>query len=288
MAKSRYTTLVLSGESLCGMATVGACQSLKECNMLDSVTTVIGVSSGAVIGALLAAGLAPLDIYNQFIRENMHLLLQPAFSFETLFNHRSLIDFRPIEDNLKKMLQDGVAKSSVQRRLQVEDSPPTFAGLERCTGVSFVTLAYNLSKRTMEVFDSTRTPDVSIHEAVKASCSLPLLFPRCVWRNGDTYVDGGMVNNLPVDLSADPRHTLAVCLNKTRDIATWLAYIVDSIRVSVNHRTRESALTAERCGATIIAIPVQDTIPVGMETHVNFFDAGYTYVRDWVERRERV
>lgn len=54
----------------------------------------------------------------------------------------------------------------------------------------------NLSKRSLQLFSPERTPAVAVADAVAASICLPLIFQP--WRIGSsTYVDGGIVSNLP-------------------------------------------------------------------------------------------
>ena len=54
----------------------------------------------------------------------------------------------------------------------------------------------NLSRRRLQLFSPERTPDVAVADAVAASICLPLIFAP--WRiEGSTFVDGGIVSNLP-------------------------------------------------------------------------------------------
>ncbi|GCE89072.1 patatin [Komagataeibacter diospyri] len=54
----------------------------------------------------------------------------------------------------------------------------------------------NLSRRSLQLFSPHRTPDVAVADAVAASICLPIIFEP--WRIGQsTFVDGGIVSNLP-------------------------------------------------------------------------------------------
>lgn len=54
----------------------------------------------------------------------------------------------------------------------------------------------NLSKRSLQLFSPDRTPKVAVADAVAASICLPIIFEP--WRIGtSTFVDGGIVSNLP-------------------------------------------------------------------------------------------
>lgn len=54
----------------------------------------------------------------------------------------------------------------------------------------------NLSRRALHLFSAERTPNVAVADAVAASICLPVIF-RPWTINKETYVDGGMVSNLP-------------------------------------------------------------------------------------------
>jgi NTE family protein len=54
----------------------------------------------------------------------------------------------------------------------------------------------NLSRRSLQLFSPDRTPTVAVADAVAASICLPVIFKP--WRIGaSTFVDGGIVSNLP-------------------------------------------------------------------------------------------
>lgn len=54
----------------------------------------------------------------------------------------------------------------------------------------------NLSKRSLQLFSPNRTPKIAVADAVAASICLPIIFEP--WRIGNaTFVDGGIVSNLP-------------------------------------------------------------------------------------------
>jgi NTE family protein len=57
-------------------------------------------------------------------------------------------------------------------------------------------VAANLSRRNLVLFTPDRTPDVPVAEAVSASICLPIIFALRRLA-GDTFMDGGIVSNLP-------------------------------------------------------------------------------------------
>jgi len=83
----------------------------------------------------------------------------------------------------------------------------------------------NLSRRRLQLFSPDRTPGVAAADAVAASICLPLIF--IPWRiGGSTFVDGGIVSNLPAwpfdeERELDPEAlTIAVEIADTSDAPT--------------------------------------------------------------------
>jgi predicted acylesterase/phospholipase RssA len=67
------------------------------------------------------------------------------------------------------------------------------------TNVKFTVNALNINDSVLEYFNYTLTPEVKVIDAVRASCSLPFIFPSYEI-NGKYYYDGGICNNCPIDI----------------------------------------------------------------------------------------
>jgi predicted acylesterase/phospholipase RssA len=59
---TNFDTLVLSGNSTNAIYSLGALQKLFENNQLNNINTIVGTSSGSLIGALIAIGYEPIDV----------------------------------------------------------------------------------------------------------------------------------------------------------------------------------------------------------------------------------
>ena len=75
----------------------------------------------------------------------------------------------------------------------------TFAELFEKTQVNIVIGAVCLNTQTLELFSYTENPDMQIRVALRASCSIPILFSPVLW-NGKLYVDGGMIGRYPLQI----------------------------------------------------------------------------------------
>ncbi len=164
----RAVGLVLSGGGARGLAHIGVLQALEE------AAVPVDVVGGASFGALIAAARARGDDAGT-VRESAH---------EFLVDRRSPLDVTAPAAALTggkrivSMLQDGFGD------LQIED-----------LWHRFFCVSSNLTKGRTQVH--TTGP---VWQAVRASISIPGLFPPVNSGDGDVLVDGAVMNNLPVDV----------------------------------------------------------------------------------------
>ena len=163
----RSLGLVLSGGGARGYAHIGAIESLEEAGF--EIDRIGGCSIGAFIGGMHASGLNPDDMFESCRTE---LVRRSPFNDYTL-PRVSLIRSRKAGRMLDRIFGESV----------VEELDIPF----------FTVSADLLASRTVV---HRRGPVV---EAVGASMSIPGLVPP-LSRPGRLLVDGGVLNNLPVDV----------------------------------------------------------------------------------------
>jgi NTE family protein len=156
--------LVLSGGGTRGFAHLGVIEALHESGIYPDVIS--GPSAGAIAGAFLAAGKKP--------GETAELFKQGSF-----FQYTKLQIPR---DGLMKL--DGL-KELIGKEIQaknIEDLPVPF----------YVTVS-NLNTGEVEYRNSG-----PLGETVLASSSIPILFAP-VKMDGHQFVDGGLLDNIPIE-----------------------------------------------------------------------------------------
>lgn len=154
--------LALSGGGARGIAHIGVIQALEDQGIFP--TALAGASAGSVVGAMYAAGLAPSEILD-FVKDS---------KFWRIFRIG--------------LPTDGVARLGYLReRLSGMLRADNFSALKKPLFVSVT----NLNLGTSEIHSEGPLLDIIV-----ASCSIPLIF-KPVELNGQVYVDGGVLNNLP-------------------------------------------------------------------------------------------
>jgi NTE family protein len=159
------TGLVLSGGGIRGVAHIGAIKALEEYGIYPSY--IAGTSAGAIVGALYAGGcnweeLLEFFKTTQIFSINNYAISKPGF-----------VDTEKFYDHLKSYLPNDSFESL---RIPL-----------------FVT-ATNLLDGTLKVF---HTGDLI--KPVLASAAVPGIFAPVPFKKG-YYIDGGTLNNFPVDL----------------------------------------------------------------------------------------
>jgi len=248
--------LVLSGGGARAVAHIGVIQRLEEAGVpVDSIT---GTSAGALMGALVACGFSGREIEELFTRVD--------------FN-RAFLD--PLLRNPGRTLQEDEAENGTFLSIQLEAGRPTFA-LALRDGVEIQRTLEGLLARgeyfSGGSFDALRSPlrvvatnietgqgrifaDGDLVEVLRASMAVPGAFSP-VLIGGQHYVDGALVENLPVFVAKESFHpdlTLAVDVSsplESRSATNFFSLAARSLDLVVERRQWES-----RAAASILIRP---------------------------------
>lgn len=158
------TGIVLSGGGARGFAHLGVLKALNEFNIYPEIISC--VSAGSIVGVLYADGHTPDHILTIFEHTDLYRMLR--------FYRPSL----------------GVLKAAGLRKLLAKHlSAERIEDLR----IPVIISATDFGSATTEYFTSG-----SIVDAVMASSAIPLVLkPYTI--NGKMYVDGGLMNNLPIE-----------------------------------------------------------------------------------------
>jgi predicted acylesterase/phospholipase RssA len=254
--------LVLSGGGARGVAHIGVIQRLEELGVpVDSVT---GTSAGALMGALMACGYSGAEIQDLFTRVD--------FS-------RAFLD--PLLRRPGRTLQEDEAENGTIFSLQVEGGVPSFVLALRDGEEIQRTLEGFLARGGFYAhhrFDQLKIPlrvvatqletgqgrvfaDGDLVEVLRASMAVPGAFSP-VQIGGQHYIDGALVENLPVLIAKESFHpdlTLAVDISNPLETGTatnFFSLAARSLDLVVERRQWES-----RAAASILVRPELKPVP---------------------------
>ena len=263
--------LVLSGGGARGLAHVGVLKVLEEAGV--PVDVIAGTSMGAIIGGLYASGMTASEIEKEILelewgglfdsREPRQMLSQRRKEEDFLFSPVLRLGFRDGEFRLPTGAVSTRALETMLRR-------------------------YTLPARHLASFDGLPTPfravatDMETGEAVvmdhgdlaaalRASMSVPGFFSP-LELDGRILGDGGLVNNLPVDVARRMGADVVIAVN----IGTPLAGRESLTSVLGITAQMVHILTEQNVRASIASLTAQDLLlqpPLGRLTSADFDQA---------------
>jgi len=236
--------LVLSGGGARGISHIGVIKALEEFGV--SVSCIAGTSAGSIVGSLYAYGLKPDAILDLVISTSLFKAMRPAWTWTGLLN----------ADGLRDTLLQHIPENN-------------FAALK----LPMTIAATDIVKGKAAYFNTGE-----LIPAILASCCVPAVFNPIHFNEG-TYVDGGLVDNLP-----------AAAIRQQCDflIGSHCNYISDSFDVKSFRSVIERSLLIAINGNTVASKALCDVViePPATGNYGGFeikkakdlFQAGYDFV----------
>ncbi|WP_313304417.1 patatin-like phospholipase family protein [Stutzerimonas balearica] len=274
------TGLVLSGGAARGLAHIGVLKALEEQGV--RIDAIAGTSMGAVIGGLYASGYTVAEL-EQLAR--------------TLDWRQVLSDDPPRPDVPFRRKQDD-RDFLVKRKLSFRDDGSLGLPLGVIQGQNLALLLERLLVHVSDTRDFDRLPipfravatDIAndqkvvfrsghLPQAIRASMSIPAVFAP-VEIEGRLLVDGGMVDNIPMDVARDMGVDRLIVV----DIGTplmprdELLTVVDVLNQSITMMTRrnsEAQLATLRSEDLLIQPPLAAYGSTDFGSTEQLMDAGY-------------
>lgn len=189
-SSAHYDTIVLSGNSTNAVVTMGGIQVLQDKGQLTRLKYYVGTSSGSILGCLMSVGYTPLEIlcylcvnkpYSKIKGLDISNLLGPT-------SGGGMISFEPIAEELRILFTNKLG------------FVPTLKQIDVLFDKIVILVTYNLTKQERMYIRASTHPDLSVIDAIHMSSNFPFVFDHFCYEN-DYYVDGGIVDNFPVEYS---------------------------------------------------------------------------------------
>lgn len=194
-ANAQKIGLALSGGGAKGAAEVGVLKVLEEAGL--HVDYIAGTSIGAIVGGLYAAGYSATELEQMFCQQEWLSLLTDRHEkysgdpYKTVEGITYIFGFPVIDRNNAAfgMLRGGKVENMLDSMFAVK-------GISQFNQLKtpFACVAAEM-KTAQEVVIRKGT----LSKAIRASMSIPGVF-KPVDINGRQLIDGGMMNNMPVDV----------------------------------------------------------------------------------------
>jgi len=193
--------VVLSGGGAKGMSHVAVLEAIEEAGI--PIDIVVGTSMGSIIGGLYCTGYSP-KVMRQIVENTdwMKLILDnPDYGAGTLSSRKNNETYilRVKAERARRISKTGfgglIEGDNVLKLLsKLLEHIPDSIDFDRLP-VPFACVATDLEKGEPLVLRSGNMP-----LAIRTSMSIPTVFTPVIL-NGRSYIDGGIVNNFPVDVA---------------------------------------------------------------------------------------
>lgn len=184
--------LVLGGGGAKGAATIGALKIIEKSGL--KVDYVVGTSIGAVIGGLYAAGYSPKEIEKQFLNNEWM---------------RLLADKPTQKDKSRNII--GITKGDV-----VQQKLDDLLGKKKCRTFKSTRIPFRCVTTDVIRIKEVILSNDSLAKAIRASITIPGVY-RPVEIGGLQLIDGGLMNNLPVDVARRMGASIVIAIDLEQD-----------------------------------------------------------------------
>ncbi len=282
----KFDAVVLSGGGIKGIGHCGVLRYYTEQGYYeyDRVATFAGTSIGAALCAILACGVEPMEVFRKvYLMDSFFIKPQGVNVLKDLLSEYGLMSLNGFIDIVKDII------------LTVLEEIPTLQELYDTTGKTLIIAATNGTTSRAEYFSRHTTPDLSILDAVKMSCNLPIIFPRIVYKNC-IYFDGGLSDNIPIEKVKDAKNILASIAMSDSDTTKstpedLLSYIYRAIIIPVGILTKQRyQACSEMSNVTTVTTVINEpliglSLPSGKKMEI--FWKGYSAAK-FANKRQKI
>ena len=203
--------LVLEGGAALGLAHIGAIRWLEEHRI--PVSYVAGTSMGGLVGGLYATGNRPDDMQKIIDGINWDVVMSGEIPFQDL-SFRRKEDAIEFPNGLEFGIKNGIRfpegfNSGHQVGLILDSIAYPYSNVDNFNDlpIPFACVATDLLNNKAHVFRSG-----SLTQALRSTMSLPGIFTP-VRANKTVMVDGGLLDNLPVDIAQQMGAELTIAVH---------------------------------------------------------------------------
>ena len=193
--------LVLSGGGARGFAHIPIIEAIERHNI--PIDIIVGTSMGALVGGIYASGYSPRDMIELINSYDMIELFAVA---PAPFQKPILSTFADYRDNILNLSFDkrGVGRVSglIGDQKILEMLTSSLINASAITNFNHLPVPFRCVGTDLVTGEQIIFSSGSLSESIRASISIPGIFTPAIVNN-KLVIDGGLVNNLPIDIAKE-------------------------------------------------------------------------------------
>lgn len=216
-----FEYMSFSGGGFKGFSFLGAIDYLEafHFNLVKRCKGHSGTSIGALIALALNIGCSSTKLKKMIQEQSANMDLLQNINLSQFLAGGSLVESTVILDPIVKLLKAFIGDHNI-----------TFAGLFNRTGRQLSICVSNVTQSKIQYHSYLQTPHIRVADSVLASMAFPGVFAP-VEMEHDTFIDGGVGDNFPIDCFPLDR-TLGFCLCSKSDLVYDHYYLSSSKNVA--------------------------------------------------------
>ena len=205
--------LALGGGGAKGAAEVGVLKVLEEAGI--QVDYIAGSSIGAIVGGLYAAGYSAAELDSLFQTQEWFSLLTDRKAslsnepYKTVNGVTYIFGF-PVVD--KNMIDKNSRGFGIMRGGRIEQILDSMVSVRGCTDFESLKIPFRCVAADIRTAEEVIISEGIVCKALRASMAIPGIF-KPVPQDDYLLVDGGMLNNLPVDVCRDMGADIVIAID---------------------------------------------------------------------------
>ena len=270
--------LALEGGGALGLAHIGVLQWLQEHQV--PIDRLSGTSMGALVGALYATGHTPAEMRALAVGDS----ISSVFTLQTPYADAS---FRRRQDRhaLPQAITVGLKNTvAVRNALFVDQgvneflSREFFAYDEKELDYNQLPIPFRCVATDLNTLQSVNFSSGPLAQTVRASISIPGIFPPVRGGNGHYLVDGGILVNLPTQVLRDELHAdtvIAVHLEEGALTSADTGSIVGVLNRAFTAGLARNEKQSEKLADVVIDVPVGNFSTTDYDKAAQLVEIGY-------------
>jgi len=266
--------IVFSSGGIMGFAFVGAYQYIYENNLHKNIKNILGCSVGSMISLCISLGYTSNEIKGITLGMDITKMINKDNNILDIVNNYGF-------DNGEHMIK--ILKILIKKKTGNPDL--TFKEHYKMFNTKLIIVGCNVNKNEDEFFNYKTQPDMKLWEAIRISCSIPLVFTPYKYKD-NLYVDGALNNPCPCNYFKNQEKTVSFILesditeNDNVESNDFQSYLTNLI--FYNLRNNKKKKKKKKNSITIILKKENEysEFSLSEENKIKFIEQGYNITKE--------